>query len=156
MFCRRKFEEKIKLFFFWEKPDVFIFSRTFGQYFSGYGWKVFDSVVGITIYVSCQRVDEVGFFEPSFTFIELWAKRSLTSFSNFRRDCRNYILPVHKVFPKEICFRMNSFLKSNIGPWVEVTRHFDNSFLEEFLKMPSLFPEETLLKQFSEKCKFLS
>ena len=121
-FCRRKFEEKIKLFF-WEKPDVFIFSRIFGQYFSGYGWKVFDSVVGITIYVSCQRVDEFGFFETSFTIIELWAKRSLTSFRNFRRDCRNYILRVQKFTLGEDFFWKNNFCKSCF--WIMNGKNWD-------------------------------
>ena len=64
----------------------------------------------------------------------------------FPQDCRNYFLPVQKVFPEEICFWMKIFLKPNIRSWVEVIRLFDISFREEFLEMPSLCAEEPLVK----------
>ena len=52
---------------------------------------------------------------------------------------------------------MNSFLKPNCISRVEVIRQFDISFREEFLKMPSVCPEEPLVKTFFRKMyKFLS
>ena len=74
-----------------------IFFRIFGRKLSDYGWKVFDSVVGIAFHGSSQRVYQIGFFERSFTFIGLGAKGSRTSSRKFPAGLSELLIRVQKI-----------------------------------------------------------
>ena len=104
--------------FFFEKTQCSILFRILVRKFSDYGWKVYGSVVGIEFYVSSQRVDQIGYFESSFTFIGHGAEGSRNSSKQLPAGLSklHYTCPEDH-FDKRYIFWKHIFLKNNSGSW---------------------------------------